>query len=107
MNIENAGAIVVGGASGLGAATVRHLHERGAIVTIADVNADGFEDVLLSQNFFAMRIVYSARKHIGWSHDCAVAHYHYRYIVFLFFVDEAEDTFNIIPGNSNIRPVGQ
>jgi NAD(P)-dependent dehydrogenase (short-subunit alcohol dehydrogenase family) len=40
MNIENAGALVVGGASGLGAATVRLLHERGALVTIADVNAE-------------------------------------------------------------------
>jgi NAD(P)-dependent dehydrogenase (short-subunit alcohol dehydrogenase family) len=31
---------VVGGASGLGEATVRALHERGAAVTIADVNAE-------------------------------------------------------------------
>ena len=40
MRIEGSGAIVVGGASGLGAATARALHERGALVTIADVNAD-------------------------------------------------------------------
>lgn len=40
MNIENAGAIVVGGASGLGEATVRTLHAGGAHVTIADVNAE-------------------------------------------------------------------
>jgi NAD(P)-dependent dehydrogenase (short-subunit alcohol dehydrogenase family) len=40
MRIENSSAIVVGGASGLGEATVRALHERGAVVTIADVNAD-------------------------------------------------------------------
>jgi NAD(P)-dependent dehydrogenase (short-subunit alcohol dehydrogenase family) len=40
MNIDSTGALVVGGASGLGAATVRHLHERGAVVTIADVNAE-------------------------------------------------------------------
>jgi NAD(P)-dependent dehydrogenase (short-subunit alcohol dehydrogenase family) len=40
MNIENAGAIVVGGASGLGEATVRSLHASGAHVTIADVNAE-------------------------------------------------------------------
>jgi NAD(P)-dependent dehydrogenase (short-subunit alcohol dehydrogenase family) len=40
MRIEGSGAIVVGGASGLGEATVRHLHEQGAIVTIADVNAE-------------------------------------------------------------------
>jgi NAD(P)-dependent dehydrogenase (short-subunit alcohol dehydrogenase family) len=40
MRIETSSAIVVGGASGLGEATVRALHERGAHVTIADVNAD-------------------------------------------------------------------
>jgi NAD(P)-dependent dehydrogenase (short-subunit alcohol dehydrogenase family) len=40
MHIEGSPAIVVGGASGLGEATVRRLHEQGAIVTIADVNAD-------------------------------------------------------------------
>ena len=33
-------AIVVGGASGLGEATTRRLHDAGAIVTIADVNAE-------------------------------------------------------------------
>jgi NAD(P)-dependent dehydrogenase (short-subunit alcohol dehydrogenase family) len=40
MQIEGSSAIVVGGASGLGEATVRALHERGAVVTIADVNAE-------------------------------------------------------------------
>jgi NAD(P)-dependent dehydrogenase (short-subunit alcohol dehydrogenase family) len=40
MQIEGSGAIVVGGASGLGEATVRTLHERGAQVTIADVNTE-------------------------------------------------------------------
>jgi NAD(P)-dependent dehydrogenase (short-subunit alcohol dehydrogenase family) len=40
MNIEGSSAIVSGGASGLGEATVRELHARGAIVTIADVNAE-------------------------------------------------------------------
>jgi NAD(P)-dependent dehydrogenase (short-subunit alcohol dehydrogenase family) len=40
VQIEGAGAIVVGGASGLGEATARALHERGANVTIADVNAE-------------------------------------------------------------------
>jgi NAD(P)-dependent dehydrogenase (short-subunit alcohol dehydrogenase family) len=40
MQIEGATAIVVGGASGLGEATVRALAERGATVTIADVNAE-------------------------------------------------------------------
>ena len=40
MQIEGSAALVIGGASGLGEATVRALHERGARVTIADVNAD-------------------------------------------------------------------
>jgi NAD(P)-dependent dehydrogenase (short-subunit alcohol dehydrogenase family) len=40
MQIEGSGALVVGGASGLGEATVRALHARGALVTIADVNAE-------------------------------------------------------------------
>ncbi len=40
MRTGNAGAIVAGGASGLGEATVRALHEAGATVTIADVNED-------------------------------------------------------------------
>ncbi len=40
MNIEGAGALVSGGASGLGAATVRRLHQAGAIVTVADVNPE-------------------------------------------------------------------
>jgi NAD(P)-dependent dehydrogenase (short-subunit alcohol dehydrogenase family) len=40
MRIEGSGALVAGGASGLGAATVRRLHAAGATVTIADVNAE-------------------------------------------------------------------
>ncbi len=40
MQIEGSAAIVVGGASGLGEATVRALHAGGAVVTIADVNAE-------------------------------------------------------------------
>jgi 3-hydroxyacyl-CoA dehydrogenase / 3-hydroxy-2-methylbutyryl-CoA dehydrogenase len=40
VRIEGNAAIVVGGASGLGEATVRALHERGADVTIADVNEE-------------------------------------------------------------------
>ncbi len=38
--MEGSSAIVVGGASGLGEASVRALHERGAVVTVADVNAE-------------------------------------------------------------------
>ena len=40
MQIGGSSAIVVGGASGLGEATVRSLHTEGAIVTVADVNAE-------------------------------------------------------------------
>jgi NAD(P)-dependent dehydrogenase (short-subunit alcohol dehydrogenase family) len=40
MLIEGAGALVAGGASGLGAATARRLHAAGAHVTIADLNAE-------------------------------------------------------------------
>src|SRR6202790_3726016 len=40
MKTEGSSALVVGGASGLGEATVRRLHARGAVVTVADVNAE-------------------------------------------------------------------
>jgi NAD(P)-dependent dehydrogenase (short-subunit alcohol dehydrogenase family) len=48
MRIEGARAVVSGGASGLGAATVRHLHKGGAHVTIADRDAERGE-VLASE----------------------------------------------------------
>jgi 3-hydroxyacyl-CoA dehydrogenase/3-hydroxy-2-methylbutyryl-CoA dehydrogenase len=40
MRIEGMSALVAGGASGLGEATARALHERGASVVIADLNAE-------------------------------------------------------------------
>ncbi len=40
MEVEGAGALISGGASGLGAATTRRLHAGGAQVVIADLNAD-------------------------------------------------------------------
>jgi 3-hydroxyacyl-CoA dehydrogenase / 3-hydroxy-2-methylbutyryl-CoA dehydrogenase len=40
MRIEGAGALVMGGASGLGAATARRLHAGGARVVIADLNTE-------------------------------------------------------------------
>src|SRR4051794_28707674 len=40
MQIKGVGALVAGGASGLGEATARALAERGAAVTIADLNAE-------------------------------------------------------------------
>ena len=41
MEIPGSGALVTGGASGLGAATVRRLHAAGALVTIFDRDRDG------------------------------------------------------------------
>jgi len=40
MRIEGSRALIVGGASGLGEATARALHARGASVTVADVSVD-------------------------------------------------------------------
>jgi len=40
MQIQGSGALVVGGASGLGEATARRLAGQGAALTIADINAD-------------------------------------------------------------------
>jgi 3-hydroxyacyl-CoA dehydrogenase/3-hydroxy-2-methylbutyryl-CoA dehydrogenase len=40
MRVEGSSALVVGGASGLGEATARHLHAGGASVVIADLNVD-------------------------------------------------------------------
>jgi NAD(P)-dependent dehydrogenase (short-subunit alcohol dehydrogenase family) len=40
MRIEESSAIVFGGASGLGEATARRLHADGAVVTLADINAE-------------------------------------------------------------------
>ena len=45
MRIEAAGALVTGGASGLGEATTRRLHEAGAHVVIADLNAEKGEQL--------------------------------------------------------------
>jgi len=45
VKIEGASALVAGGASGLGAATSRALHEAGARVVIADLNAEKGEAV--------------------------------------------------------------
>ena len=45
MQIDGAAALVAGGASGLGAATARVLHDAGATVLIADLNAELGEEL--------------------------------------------------------------
>ena len=45
MEINGTAALVTGGASGLGAATVRRLHAAGAVVTVADLNAEKGESL--------------------------------------------------------------
>src|SRR5690349_20776322 len=48
MLIEGAGALVIGGASGLGEATTRALHERGANVVVADLDSERGEELAVS-----------------------------------------------------------
>ena len=40
MNIENKVALITGGASGLGLATARNLHSKGAKIVLMDLNED-------------------------------------------------------------------
>jgi NAD(P)-dependent dehydrogenase (short-subunit alcohol dehydrogenase family) len=47
MLIEGARALVCGGASGLGAATATRLHAAGALVTIADVDAERGQELIV------------------------------------------------------------
>lgn len=54
MNIKGHGAVVTGGASGLGRAAVEALHAAGAKVAILDVNAKAAEEVAHSLGGFAV-----------------------------------------------------
>jgi NAD(P)-dependent dehydrogenase (short-subunit alcohol dehydrogenase family) len=45
VQIEGCSAVVFGGASGLGEATARRLHAEGAVVTLADINAEKGEQL--------------------------------------------------------------
>jgi 3-hydroxyacyl-CoA dehydrogenase / 3-hydroxy-2-methylbutyryl-CoA dehydrogenase len=46
VNVDGAAVLVAGGASGLGEATARALHAAGAVVTVADVNAEKGESLV-------------------------------------------------------------
>jgi 3-hydroxyacyl-CoA dehydrogenase/3-hydroxy-2-methylbutyryl-CoA dehydrogenase len=58
MQIDGSGALVAGGASGLGEATVRALHARGARIVIADLNDDRGQ-ALASELGDAVRFVHA------------------------------------------------
>jgi NAD(P)-dependent dehydrogenase (short-subunit alcohol dehydrogenase family) len=53
MNIENQGAVVTGGASGLGRATAEALHAAGAKIAILDVNAEAAGQIADALGAFA------------------------------------------------------
>jgi 3-hydroxyacyl-CoA dehydrogenase / 3-hydroxy-2-methylbutyryl-CoA dehydrogenase len=74
MQIEGSSAIVVGGASGLGAATVRRLHAAGAVVTVADVNAEKGEALAseLGSEFLACDVREEAQVQAAVEHAAAV-----------------------------------
>jgi NAD(P)-dependent dehydrogenase (short-subunit alcohol dehydrogenase family) len=74
MHVEGSSAIVVGGASGLGEATVRRLHAAGAVVTVADVNAEKGQ-VLTSElglQFVACDVREEAQVQAAVAHAAAV-----------------------------------
>jgi NAD(P)-dependent dehydrogenase (short-subunit alcohol dehydrogenase family) len=63
-NFEGAVAVITGGASGIGLATARALHARGAHVVLADINSQGLqqaEEQIRSQNAEASGKVLSTR----------------------------------------------
>jgi NAD(P)-dependent dehydrogenase (short-subunit alcohol dehydrogenase family) len=74
VQIEGSSALIVGGASGLGAASARELHARGAIVTIADVNAERGEELAaeLGAEFVACDVREEAEVQGAVEHAAAV-----------------------------------
>ncbi len=74
MRIEHSSAIVAGGASGLGEATVRRLHSVGAIVTIADINAEKGQALAseLGLEFLACDVREEAQVQAAVEHAAAV-----------------------------------
>ena len=73
MRIEGAGALVVGGASGLGEATARALHERGAHVVIADLDAARGADLATQLGERAAFAAADVTKHDGLEQAVAEA----------------------------------
>jgi len=70
------GAIVIGGASGLGAATVRALHAAGRPVTIADRDADAARALAgeLGERALAVEVDVTDDAQVGAALDAAAAH---------------------------------
>lgn len=75
MDIEGHGAVVTGGASGLGEATARHLASLGAHVTILDFNGEAAERVAADINGFSQACDISDEESVVTSINSAVAHF--------------------------------
>lgn len=63
MNIENATVIVTGGASGMGAATVKLLRQQGAHVSVLDLNGDGIHCDVTDENSVKQAMTESQKKY--------------------------------------------
>ena len=75
MNIEGHGAVVAGGASGLGAATARHLAALGADVTILDYNGDQAAQVAAEVNGYSQQCDVSEEEAVAAGITSAMARF--------------------------------
>jgi NAD(P)-dependent dehydrogenase (short-subunit alcohol dehydrogenase family) len=74
MKLETARhAFITGGASGIGLAVGKALAEKGVQVTIADVNAEGIEEVVAAQGGAFRGVVLDVRDRAGWARAKAEA----------------------------------